>query len=108
MQLAGITQQNEALLMGMFSLLDALIDRPLNDALHSVSVGSHITQALLGTAPADDELSKIYRLTCRYEQGDWDEVEELSQGCGFPGSAAGDAYVEATLWAERMLHAAND
>ena len=33
MQLAGITQQNEAFLMGMFSLLDALLDRPLNEAL---------------------------------------------------------------------------
>jgi c-di-GMP-related signal transduction protein len=108
MQLAGITQQNEAFLMGMFSLLDALIDRPLNEALPLVSLGSDITQALLGTAPADDVLSKIYRLTRRYEQGDWDEVEELARGCGFPGSAAGDAYVEATLWAERMLHAAND
>lgn len=104
MQLAGITQQNEAFLMGMFSLLDALLDRPLNEALGSVSLGTDITQALLGTAPADDVLAKIYRLTRRYEEGDWDEVEKLSRACGFTGSATGDAYIEATLWAEKMLH----
>jgi EAL and modified HD-GYP domain-containing signal transduction protein len=103
-QLAGITQQNEAFLMGMFSLLDALLDQPLNKALLSVSLGTEITQALLGTASEDDVLSKIYRLTRCYEQGDWDEVEKLAGACGFPGASAGDAYIEATLWAEKMLH----
>ena len=107
-QLAGITQQNEAFLMGMFSLLDALIDQPLDEALLSLSLGPDITQALLGTAPVDDVLAKIFRLTHRYEQGDWDEVEKLAQECGFPGSLAGNAYVEAALWAERMLQAACD
>jgi len=105
MQLAGITQQNEAFLMGMFSLLDALLDQPLERALLSVGLGPEISHALLGTAQTDDVLSKIYHLTRRYEQGDWDEVERLAQACGFPGAAAGNAYVEATLWAERMLQA---
>jgi c-di-GMP-related signal transduction protein len=107
-QLAGVTQQNEAFLMGMFSLLDALLDQPLDEALLSVSLGPEITQALLGTASNENPLSKIYRLTRRYEHGDWDEVERLAKSCGFPASAAGDAYVEATLWAERMLQAAAD
>ena len=83
-QLAGIAQQNEAFLMGMFSLLDALIDQPLDEALLSVGLGPEITHALLGTAPVDDTLSTIHRLTRRYEQGDWDEVERLSRACGFP------------------------
>ena len=102
-QLAGIMRQNEAFLMGMFSLLDALIDQPLDQALRSVGLGPDITSVLLGSAPLDGVLSKIYRLAQQYEQGDWDEVERLSRACGFPGSAAGDVYVEATLWAERVL-----
>ncbi len=105
-QLAGMSRQNEAFLMGMFSLLDALIDQPLDTALLSVGLGPEITKALLGTAPEDDVLSKVYRLTRRYEQGDWDEVELLARACGFPGVAAGDAYVEATLWADKVLQAA--
>jgi len=94
--------------MGMFSLLDALLDRPLDKALGAVNLGPDIMQALLGTAPDDNVLSRIYRLTRRYEQGDWDEVERLSQGCGFTGAAAGEVYVEATLWAEHMLRAVGD
>ncbi len=105
-ELAGITQQNEAFLMGMFSLLDALIDQPLEKALLSVSLGTDITQALLGTAPAGNQLSEIYRLARLYEQGDWDQVEKITARCGFSASSAGNAYVEATLWAEQMLQAA--
>ena len=82
-QLAGIAQQNEAFLMGMFSLLDALLDRPLDEALSSVSVGTDVMKALLGTAPNEDVLSKIHRLTRCYEQGDWDEVESSPGGAAF-------------------------
>jgi EAL and modified HD-GYP domain-containing signal transduction protein len=107
-QLAGITLRNEAFLMGMFSLLDALLDQPLDQALLAVGIGPDITQALLGTAPQENVLGRIYRLTRRYELGDWDEVERLAEDCGFPAIAAGDAYAEATVWAERMLHAVGD
>jgi EAL and modified HD-GYP domain-containing signal transduction protein len=103
MQLAGIRQENEAFLIGMFSVLDALLDRPLEEALRSVSLGADITRVLLGTAPEENFLSRIYQLSRRYEQGDWDDVEKLAPACGFPSSAVGNAYVEATLWAERML-----
>jgi c-di-GMP-related signal transduction protein len=103
-KLAGTKLQNEAFLMGMFSLLDALLDRPLDEALLAVSVGPDITKALLGTAPGENTLARIYRLSRRYELGDWDEVEKLAEACGFqPLAAAGDAYVEATTWAEQML-----
>jgi c-di-GMP-related signal transduction protein len=102
-QLAGIPCQNEAFLMGMFSVLDGMLDRPLDQALLSMSLGPEITQALLGTAADPNLLSKIYRLTRRYELGDWVEVEELARACGFSASAAVDAYLGATLWAAQML-----
>ena len=68
-----------------------------------MSLGPEITQALLGTAADPNLLSKIYRLTRRYELGDWVEVEELARACGFSASAAVDAYLGATLWAAQML-----
>jgi c-di-GMP-related signal transduction protein len=108
MKLARMTLRNEAFLMGMFSLLDALLDQPLDDALQAVSLRPEITQALLGTAPDRNPLATIYKLTRRYELGDWDEVEMLAKECGFPGLAAGNAYVEAALWAERVMHASDD
>jgi EAL and modified HD-GYP domain-containing signal transduction protein len=108
MKLARMTLRNEAFLMGMFSLLDALLDQPLDDALQAVSLRPEITQALLGTAPDRNPLATICKLTRRYELGDWDEVEMLAKECGFPALAAGNAYVEAALWAERVMHASDD
>jgi EAL and modified HD-GYP domain-containing signal transduction protein len=105
-QLGGVDLQNEAFLMGMFSVLDALVDRPLEEALQEMSLGPLITDALLGKAPAHDLLTNIYRLTRSNELGDWDEVERLSQSCRIPSAAIGDAYLQATLWTERAAHGA--
>ena len=95
--------QNEAFLVGMFSLLDALLDCPLNEALGSMALAGHLKNVLLGTAPEGDSLKRIYHLTCEYEQGNWSAVEELSRACGISGSQVGSAYVEAALWADNML-----
>ncbi|HEY1757529.1 MAG TPA: HDOD domain-containing protein [Bryobacteraceae bacterium] len=102
-QLGGIAAHGDAFMMGMFSLLDALIDCPLDEALREVDLGPGITQALLGTAPEQDALTKLYRLTRRYEIGDWDEIEKLAHDCGVPAATVGAAYMESTVWAERLL-----
>jgi EAL and modified HD-GYP domain-containing signal transduction protein len=107
-KLAGISLADEAFLMGMFSLLDALVDRPLDEALRSVGVGPEITNALLGTASDESTLSRTYRLSRGYERGDWDQVETLTQAYGFEASAVRDAYLGATLWASQMLHVAGN
>jgi c-di-GMP-related signal transduction protein len=102
-QLGGFAQHGDAFMMGMFSLLDALIDCPLDEALREVELGLGVTEALLGTASEQDMLARIYRLTRRYEVGDWDEIDGLARDCGVPATAVGAAYVESTLWAERLL-----
>jgi c-di-GMP-related signal transduction protein len=106
-KMARIELRDEAFLMGMFSLLDAFLDCPLEEALRSVSLGGEIAQALLGTAEEENLLSRVYRLARSYEVGDWDEMEKLAQTCRLPAAKIGDAYVEATLWANAMLSAVN-
>ncbi len=98
-ELAQMKRTNEAFLMGMFSLLDALIDQPLDEALRSVGLGRGIIEALLGTAPDEDLLTRLYQLTLGYESGDWDEVEGLSHSCGIPPAAIAETYIDATVWA---------
>ena len=39
-QLGGIAQHGDAFMMGMFSLLDALVDCPLDEALREVDLGA--------------------------------------------------------------------
>lgn len=105
-RLAGHKREDQAFLMGMFSLLDALLDQPLEDALSSVGVSADVTHALLGTGAEANNLSPIYELARHYEAGNWDEVETLAGLCGFPATSAAEAYVEASKWAQGMLQGA--
>lgn len=103
-RLAHIGETDEAFLMGLFSLLDALIDQPLELALRSVDLGKSVTDALLGGAPNTDSLTCLYQLILCYELGNWEEVERLSQNCAIPTAMIGEAYVEATVWAEQAVN----
>jgi hypothetical protein len=98
-------EPNLAFLMGLFSLLDGISDLPIPEALVKVHAAPAITGALTGTAPPGDPYSNVYRMVCRYEAGDWDEVTALAANSGIKTSQIAEAYAESTLWAQRALHA---
>jgi EAL and modified HD-GYP domain-containing signal transduction protein len=97
--------EDQAFLVGLFSMLDALLDRPLEDALGELGLAPPLESVLRGQAPDDDPLHRIYRLVRRYELADWDEVERLASHLGTPAGQVGDAYREALPWADKMAHA---
>jgi c-di-GMP-related signal transduction protein len=101
---AGIPEYKLGFLMGLFSLLDALIDLPLEEALNQVSVPSAITRPLLGTSPENDAFGSVYELVCRYEVGEWSAVTTVASKLKILVSEVGQAYAEATLWAQHALH----
>jgi c-di-GMP-related signal transduction protein len=103
--LARIAQHDLAFLMGLFSLLDALTDLPLPEALAKVHAAPAITGALTGTAPPGDPHLNVYQLVCRYEAGDWDAVTALAATLDIQTSPVAEAYAEATFWAQQALHA---
>jgi EAL and modified HD-GYP domain-containing signal transduction protein len=103
-QLAGAGSPSDAFLMGMFSLLDALIDQPLQEALRNLDLGKELTEAILRVAPEESLLSSLYRLIYGYERGQWEEVEQLSTRSGISPAALAEAYLESTAWAENALH----
>jgi EAL and modified HD-GYP domain-containing signal transduction protein len=82
----------QAFLMGLFSLLDALIDRPLEELLVDVGLAPPIVAALLETAPEGDTLTAIYQLALHYETVSWNVVAALAQRTRIEPSAFRDAY----------------
>jgi EAL and modified HD-GYP domain-containing signal transduction protein len=104
-QLAGLAEPGQGFLMGLFSLLDALIDVPLEDALHQTGVEPLISGALLGTAAEDDPLQHIFALVRQYEAADWKAVSTSAAKLATKGASVGEAYSESTLWAQQALHA---
>ncbi len=105
-ELARSDSSNQAFLVGMFSLLDALIDQPLEEVLRGMDLGSRVTKAVLGTGAEEDLLSGLFQLVCCYERGDWGRLSDLSQRCGISMAAIGEAYLDSTAWAEQVVHSA--
>lgn len=104
--LAASARQNlkqTAFLTGLFSLLDALIDRPLEQTLSEISLAPEISDVLQGNAPAADPLAAAYELARAYEVADWTRVEQVAAQLRVPVTGLGDLYCAAAGWAQQVL-----
>jgi c-di-GMP-related signal transduction protein len=97
-RLAEIFTAQNCFLMGLFSFLDAFLDRTIEYALQQIKLAPQVEEALLGTALSDSRMALVYSLIRRYEAGDWDEVTSLAERLGLPAAAVGEAYVESARW----------
>jgi EAL and modified HD-GYP domain-containing signal transduction protein len=102
---SGQSVEDQAFLVGLFSMLDALLDRPLGDVIQDLGLAPAIDSVLRGKAPEDNVLNRIYTMVRQYELGDWDTVERLAGHLSIPSELVGAAYREALPWADEMLQA---
>ena len=102
-RLAGDPRYSSAYLIGLFSVLDALLDRPLEEALDEVGLAPVINEVLLGTRGTDDTLARVYALVRSYEAGDWEQAQRLTRSIGLETSEVANAYVDATEWTHQIL-----
>ncbi len=65
------SRSSDLFLMGMFSLIDAFLDRPLPDILADLPLAEDIKEALQG---GNSRLGDVYALVLAYEKGDWEEL----------------------------------
>jgi c-di-GMP-related signal transduction protein len=93
-RLAGLSEMHNWFVMGLFSLLDVLLDSTIECALQEIKLARPVEEVLLHRAPACDAMANAYSLICSYERGDWDSVMKLSEAIGVRASDVGDAYVE--------------
>ena len=97
--------EDQAFLVGLFSMLDALLDRPLGEAIQDLGLAPALESVLHGQAPEDSVLNRIYKIVRCYELADWDEVERLAGHLTLPSELVSAAYREALPWADEMLQA---
>jgi EAL and modified HD-GYP domain-containing signal transduction protein len=99
-QASGQGVEDQAFLVGLFSMLGALLDRPQEEALAELGLAPSLDSVLRGEAPEDSVLNRIYKLVQRYEMADWDEVERLASDLGTAPELVGEAYRDALPWAD--------
>ena len=92
---------SELFLMGLFSVLDAMLDKPMKEALDLVKVSKDISGALL-----DDtgKYAPVLDFINAYENANWSEVSRQLILKNAEDSAVYDAYTDALRWFRDLFY----
>jgi EAL and modified HD-GYP domain-containing signal transduction protein len=90
----------ELFLVGLLSLVDALVGRPMDELLAELAVSADVRAALTGrSAP----FGPVLCLAESWERGDWERVAALSASLGLPEAELPGLQGEAIAWASAAL-----
>ncbi|MCP5048134.1 MAG: HDOD domain-containing protein [bacterium] len=92
-------QPSEFFLMGMFSLVDAFLDRPMAEVLEELPLGTELKSALLGE---DNAFRPVLQLVEAYEKGQWETVTRLATALKFEEESLAGLYMDAVQWSKLL------
>lgn len=91
----------QAFIVGLFSLLDAILDKPMETVLKTLPISEEIRNALLDY---DNILKRILDLVKAYEDGRWHHMEKAANVLRLEEAELPGFYVEAIKWAEALCN----
>ena len=92
---------HQMFIIGLFSVLDALMDQPLIDLLDTVILSTPVKLALLDKSGVQGE---IYKHVLQYEKSSWDELLAAK----IDTEEYIHSYLKAVLWADQSMSALLD
>ena len=90
-------RQSGMFLMGLFSLLDVIMSRPIDEILQEITVEPDIMEALLGTPGT---LRTVLDLVIAMEKGEWEKVSDLAAELQIEEQPLAAMYLDAVKWAQ--------
>jgi EAL and modified HD-GYP domain-containing signal transduction protein len=94
----GREAAEEMFIAGLFSVLDGLLDLPLEDAIREAGVPSRVKAALLGIP---SPWRSLLELAFAYERGEWESVTRSLDTLGIELSAVAQVFVNSVDWAHQ-------
>ncbi|MDE7199235.1 MAG: HDOD domain-containing protein, partial [Lachnospiraceae bacterium] len=94
------TKSAEVFLMGLFSILDIILNMSMEEALKKVTVSKEIEDALVHRT---GELANIYSFVVSYEAADWQEISRQLIVLGVDTDMIYQAYTETVCWYKEMF-----
>lgn len=91
----GASGQERFFTVGLFSVLDAMLDSPMADILPSLPLAADVAQALLRH---EGVLGQTLQCVLAYERRDWDHLDAL----GLDRRTFRDAYLTALTWTSHI------
>lgn len=93
-------QKDQLFLMGIFSVMDTLLGRPMDEALEEVPLDEAIKDALLGSM---NPHRVLYEIALGYEQAKWDTLTRIGSDLRLDPSELTSRYLQAVEWTERVF-----
>ncbi|MFA1739418.1 MULTISPECIES: EAL and HDOD domain-containing protein [Lysinibacillus] len=91
---------SEYFLVGMFSLIDTLLQRPMSSILYQLPFSEDITNTILGH---ETEMTPFLEFSIALGKLDWARLEELGAQLNIPLNDMDLLYYEAMEWAEKSF-----
>lgn len=85
----------ELFLTGLFSNLDALLDKEMEEILKDIHIDRNIRKALL---KREGKLGRILTLVEAWERGDWPVIESVLEEINMNSKLANKIYQESLVW----------
>lgn len=93
-------RKSEGFLMGLFSLIDIIMGRPLKEIINELPLNDDVKGSLLGKK---NEFRDIYEIILGYEKADWDNIIFLCDG-KINYKDIPDLYIEALDWSNKIIN----
>lgn len=93
-------RSSEFFLMGLLSLIDAFLDRPMEEILAELPLADEIKDALTGRM---NLFGEVYRLIVAYEKADWEEVRTYSSRLNLVEEKIPQFFLQSVQWTNQLF-----
>lgn len=91
---------SEYFLIGLFSLIDSLLKRPMDDVLKYLPLSESIVETISGNAT---EMQPYLQFSIALSKLDWTQIDELAEQLNIPSEHIPSIYDEAENWVANAL-----
>jgi c-di-GMP-related signal transduction protein len=98
--LAGKAEPADFFLLGLFSLIDAILGRPMKDILEGIPLAAEIKVSLLGFHNLHRE---VYECVLAVERADWTALSQRASKLGLQDEFVADCYLQSVAWANEVV-----
>lgn len=99
-QIGMLNRAADLFLLGMMSLIDAILDRPLPEILEKMPISNEIKEALLG---GENRFRDVYETVLAYETADWREFAKKARKLNLHEETVPELYLKSVEWAKNTF-----
>jgi len=95
-----VRETNELFLIGLLSVMDALLNMPMAEVLAEIPVDQEIRKALLGKP---SRYRPVFEVVLDYESGSWEQLTQSARHIGLHEELLPDLYLRSVRWVSEVL-----